>query len=62
MVVALSVIYNNYGMYYDCIEMTSGKERNSCKLVLENDHYKTFCICLVSKVCVDCQIFQSLVQ
>lgn len=39
LVVALSVIYNSYGMYYDCIEMTSGNERNSCKLVLENDHH-----------------------
>jgi len=38
LVVALTVIYNKYGTYYDCIEIASGNERKSCKRVLENYH------------------------
>lgn len=35
LVVALSVIYNTYGMCIDCIEINSGNEDvNCCKLVL----------------------------
>lgn len=40
LVVALSVIYNTYGMCFDRIETTSGNEVVcSCKLVLENYYY-----------------------